>query len=152
MALTVTDPTIRDINEYRRQSAKAARFTGSNVAHNLNEVAEPEGYAMATEGEVRAAEIAAAEARTDTKIVRIEGKIDLVIESVRASREEARDNRRAVIANGWVIFGALVVIVGILYTAAPVILDFGFKWREAITKEVQEQVRPQVPVPPSTQQ
>jgi hypothetical protein len=34
---------------------------------------------MATEGELRAAEIAAAEARTDTKIARLEGKLDLVL-------------------------------------------------------------------------
>ena len=81
---------------------------------------------MATEGELRAAEIAAAEARTDTKIARLEGKLDLVLESVRSSRDEARDNRRAVIANAWVIFGALIVVIGIIVTVAPAILDFGF--------------------------
>jgi hypothetical protein len=42
---------------------------------------------------------------------RFEGKLDLVLESVRSFRDEARDNRRAVIANQWVIFGAVVLIL-----------------------------------------
>jgi hypothetical protein len=108
----------------------------------------PHGDKMATESDLRTAEIAAAEARTDTKIVRLEGKLDLVLETVKVSREEARDNRRAVIANGWVIFGALVIIIGVLYTTAPILLDLGFKWRETIAKEIQERLPP-APAPPS---
>jgi hypothetical protein len=104
------------------------------------------------------AEIAAAEARSDTKIARIEGKLDLVLEAVRSSREDARnilananDNRRAVITNGWVIFGALVVAVGIMFTVAPAIFDLGFKWRETISREVQDQYQRNAPPrPPST--
>jgi hypothetical protein len=108
---------------------------------------------MATADELAQARIDASEARTDTKIVRLEGKLDTVLndvrafrdearENVRAFRDEARDNRRAVIANQWVIFGSVVVILGILITITPVIFDLGFKWRETITKEVQEQIRP----------
>jgi hypothetical protein len=104
---------------------------------------------MPTEGELRAAEIAAAEARTDTKIVRLEGKLDLVLEAVRSSRSEARDNRRAIIANAWVIFGAIIVVIGIIVTIAPAILEFGFKWRETVTQEVHEQLSR---VPPKPQQ
>jgi hypothetical protein len=128
-----------------------SRYRGE--ASNLKAPVQPTGKsqaygdAMATESELRAAEIAAAEARTDTKIVRLEGKLDLVLEAVKSTRDEARDNRRAVIANGWVIFGALVVVIGILVTVAPVIFDMGFKWRETITKEVQDRLPPP---PPST--
>jgi hypothetical protein len=85
------------------------------------------------------AKIDAAEARTDTKIARLEGKLDLIVEAVRSSRDEAREGRRAIIANSWVVFGALVVIIGILYTVAPMIFDLGFKWRETISKEVETQ-------------
>jgi hypothetical protein len=96
-----------------------------------------------------AAQIRASEAGTETKIARLEGKLDLVLESVRTSRDEARDNRRAVIANGWVIFGALVVVLGIMLTIAPTIFDMGFRWRETLTQEVKEVVqRSQPPLPP----
>ena len=111
---------------------------------------------MATEVELTTEKIAAAEARTDTKIARLEGKMDLVLTKLDASiagsesiRREVKDSEKAVRANAWVIFGALVVVIGILYTVAPVILDLGFKWREAITKEVQEQAHK---APPNIQQ
>ena len=87
------------------------------------------------------AKLEAVEARTDTKIVRLEGKLDLVLEAVRSTKEEGRDNRRAVIANLWVIFGALVVLIGIIVTVAPVIFDLGSKFRETVTKEIQEQIK-----------
>jgi hypothetical protein len=71
------------------------------------------------------AKIEASDARTDTKIVRMEGKLDLVLQTLQSTRDEARDNRRAIIANAWVIFAALVAIVGILAAVAPVIFDMG---------------------------
>jgi hypothetical protein len=110
-----------------------------------------QSMSMATEAELTDAKIAASEARGDTKIARMEGKLDLVLEAVRTSREEARDNRRAVIANGWVIFGALVVVLGIMVTVAPVVFDMGFKWRETISREVQERMPAPIPsVRPNT--
>lgn len=87
------------------------------------------------------AKIEASEARTDTKIVRMEGKLDLVLQTLQSTRDEARDNRRAIIANAWVIFAALVAIVGILAAVAPVVFDMGSRWRETITKEVQDRVQ-----------
>jgi hypothetical protein len=99
------------------------------------------------------AEIAAAEARTDTKIVRLEGKIDLVISKLDAAntinaaiRQEVRDSRRAVIANAWVIFAAMVGIVAIVATVGPMIFDLGMRTREAISKDIQERL----PTLPST--
>jgi hypothetical protein len=92
------------------------------------------------------AQIAASEARGETKLARLEGKLDLVLQAVQEARSESRDNRRAIIANGWVIFGALIVVTGVLVTVAPVVFDLGFKWRETITKEVQDRI-PQSPTP-----
>jgi hypothetical protein len=102
------------------------------------------------------AEIAAAEARTDTKIVRLEGKIDLVISKLDAAniinaaiRQEVRDSRRAVIANAWVIFAAMVGIVAIVATVGPMIFDLGMRTREAITKEIQERLPTLPPTGPA---
>jgi len=100
------------------------------------------GDGMPTDQELTDAKLRAVGAETDTKIARLEGKMDLVLEAVRSSREEARDNRRAVIANAWVVFGALVVVVGIIAAAAPVIFDLGSKFRESITKEIHDQLTP----------
>jgi hypothetical protein len=128
-----------NLSTYRGLDRSSSKLAGAQESGSLP---------MATEAELRAAEIAAAEARTDTKITRLEGKMDLVLESIRSSRDEARDNRRSVIANAWVIFGALIVVIGILVTVAPAILDFGFKWRETITNEVHEQVSRVPPAKP----
>jgi hypothetical protein len=127
-----------------------------------------EGATMASQDELVDAKLAAAEARTDTKIAKLEGKLDLVLETVRSfrsdvlesgnvTRTEARDNRRAVIANQWVIFGAFSVILGIVVAAAPVVFDLGSKWRETLTTEVREQLQriqssqpaPPTPTPPN---
>jgi hypothetical protein len=105
---------------------------------------------MATEGELRGAEIAAAEARTDTKIARLEGKLDLVLskldavsENTIATRREVKDSERAVKANAWVIgIGMLAVIIALLF-GLPSIFDLGMKQRDTIVKEVQEQLQKQ---------
>jgi hypothetical protein len=123
-----------------------------------------EGVTMARDDELADAKLAAAEARTDTKIARLEGKLDLVLESVRTfraevlesgniTRSEGRDNRRAVIANQWVIYSAIVVILGIIIAviaAAPVVFDLGSKWRETLSLEVKEQLQRAQPAQPST--
>jgi hypothetical protein len=102
------------------------------------------------------AEIAAAEARTDTKIVRLEGKIDLVISKLDAAntinaaiRQEVRDSGRAVIANAWVIFAAMVGIVAIVATVGPMIFDLGIRTREANTKDIQERLPTLPPTGPA---
>jgi hypothetical protein len=105
---------------------------------------------MATEGELRAAEIAAAEARTDTKIVRLEGKLDLVINKIDSADRNVLESRRAVIANAWVIAGVMAVVIGIVATIFPVFFDLGMKSREAITKEIQEQMHKAPAAQPST--
>jgi hypothetical protein len=141
---------------------RAANAAATNEYHVLSSGPQThehykayEGRKMASQDELVDAKIAAAEARTDTKIVRLEGKMDLVIESLRSSRAEARDNRRAVIANQWVIFGSIVAILAILVTVAtvaPAIFDMGFRLRETITKEVQDRIpAPAAPASPNSQ-
>jgi hypothetical protein len=138
---------------------RAAAFAAPNEYHALSSGRQAserykvyEGRKMASQDELVDAKIAAAEARTDTKIVRLEGKMDLVIESLRSSRAEARDNRRAVIGNLWVIFGSIVAILAILVTVAPVIFDMGFRLRETVTKEVQDRIpAPAAPASPNSQ-
>src|ERR1043166_7319911 len=100
-----------------------------------------QGKEMATEGEVRAAEIAAAEARTDTKITRMEGKLDLVISKL----DDVREDGRATRANLWVVGLGLAVLIVAMITLFPVVLDLGMKTRESITKETQEQVHKAAP-------
>lgn len=80
------------------------------------------------------AKIAASEARTDTKLAKIDGKLDLVIakidhvtESNSFLHKEIADSRRAVIANGWIIFAAIIAVIAILVTAGPSLFDLGMK-------------------------
>ncbi len=121
----------------------------------LNPKAETkEANKMATEGELRAAEIAAAEARTDTKIAKLEGKLDLVIskldainETTSATRKEVKDSERAVKANGWVIFGALLAAIVVIAFGLPAVFDLGTKLRDTIAKEVQVQLHKQDQTP-----
>lgn len=109
---------------------------------------EIEGGMMATEGEVRQAELAVVGAQTDTKIARLEGKLDLVIvkldtvnENTLATRREIKDSERSIKANAWVpAVGLLAVIVGLAF-GLPSIFDLGMKLRETISKEIHEQVQ-----------
>jgi hypothetical protein len=91
---------------------------------------------MATESELRAAEIAAAEARTDTKITRMEGKLDLVISKLDGVREDNRSTR----ANQWVIGFGLAVLIVAVAALFPVFFDMGSKVHEIIEKAVQSRV------------
>ena len=98
---------------------------------------------MATESEVRAAEIAAAEARTDTKIVRMEGKLDLVISKIdglnirfedvrsdaRETRATAHSDNVATRANIWVVGIGLAVLIVAVAALFPVFFGIGANQR-----------------------
>jgi hypothetical protein len=75
-------------------------------------------------------------AETDTKIARLEGKLDLVISKLDGVREDGRSTR----ANMWVIGVSLALLIIGVAAAAPAIFDLGMKVREGISKEIQEQV------------
>ena len=105
------------------------------------------GKVFAFTGDITREEIKAQheaiEARTDTKIVRLEGKLDLVIQSVQAGRVETLESRnaviasqRGVIANIWVGIAIVVAVIVAFFTVTPMYFDQGFHLRETITQEV----------------
>ena len=91
---------------------------------------------MASQDDLVDAKIAAVEARTDTKIVRLEGKLDLVLSKI----GDVREGQRWVVANIWVVFAALAAIIIGSIAAAPAIFDLDVRVRETITKEIQERM------------
>jgi hypothetical protein len=82
------------------------------------------------------AQIAASEARGETKLARLEGKLDLVLVKLDDVREDGRHTRNNAILIG---VSLALLIIGIVATA-PVIFDLGSKFRETITKEVQDRI------------
>jgi hypothetical protein len=89
------------------------------------------------------AKIEASEARTDTKMAHLEGKIDLVISKLDSSisetrqmRADVKDDSRATRANQWVIFFGLA---GIIIASLALIVAFftlGTQFRDVIHAEV----------------
>ncbi len=81
------------------------------------------------------AEIALAEARTDTKIVRMEGKLDLVLSKL----DGVRDDNRATRANQWVIGLGLAVLIVAIAGLLPVFFGIGTQVRDLVHTEIQSQ-------------
>jgi hypothetical protein len=79
------------------------------------------------------ARIEAAEARTDTKIVRIEGKLDLVISKI----DDVRNDYRSIRGNIWIVFFGLAGLIVAIAIGIPSIYDFGTKIRDLVHSEVQ---------------
>jgi hypothetical protein len=75
-------------------------------------------------------------AQTDTKVARLEGKMDLVLSKLDGVREDNRHLRNNVIGVG---IALALLIIGVV-AAAPVIFDLGFEVRETISKEIQERM------------
>jgi len=90
------------------------------------------------------AQIAASEAKGETKLARLEGKLDLVLMKLDDVKEDGRHTRNNTILVG---VSLALLIIGVV-SAAPVIFDLGSRFRETITKEVQEQVLHPPPPPP----
>lgn len=121
---------------------------------------------MATADDLVDAKIAAAEARGDTKSMRLEGKLDLVLlkldsndrkldtynATAEAIRREVKDSERAVRANGWVIFaaisGLIVGVVAIIATVGPFLFEQGAKQDEITTRKVHEEFQKFIQQPP----
>jgi hypothetical protein len=101
------------------------------------------GPGMSDVGDLTDAKIAAAEARTDTKIARVEGKLDLVVakidEGFNALEEQfdaLREDNRATRANQWVIgFGLAVLIIAVAALFPEFLL--GSKVRDMVDHAVQ---------------
>jgi hypothetical protein len=123
----------------------SARITAADRGEDthMGGGALPRSHKMATEGELRAAEIAAAEARTDTKIVRMEGKLDLVLSKLDGVREDNRGTR----ANQWIIGVSLAVLIVAIAGLFPVFFGIGTQVRDLVHSEIQSQ-SPQPPNAP----
>jgi hypothetical protein len=135
----VANTNISYLSKY--QTLKVAR-----VVLEQGDALQSGSLGMATEGEVRAAEIAASDARTDTKIVRLEGKLDLVlskfdsvnthIDSVSTRITDMKDDLRSTRNNIWVVGLGLAGLIVVVVALFPVFFDVGSKMRDLIQTEV----------------
>jgi len=94
------------------------------------------------------AKIAAAEARTDTKITRFEGKLDLVLsklEDVKAANEtiraDVREDYRATRANQWTIGIGLAILIVALAALYPSFFVLGAQVKDMIDSSVQSHLQ-----------
>jgi hypothetical protein len=98
-----------------------------------------------------AAQIRASEAVTETKIVRMEGKLDLVVAKIDGLREDnrgLREDNRATRANQWVIGLGLAVLIVAIAALVPVFFDLGTKISDIVDKAIQARVAPSAPALP----
>jgi Fe2+ transport system protein B len=79
------------------------------------------------------AHISASEARTDTKIARLEGKIDLVISKL----DSAKDDSRTIRNNQWVIFFGLALLIVAMITTFPIFFNVGTQIKAMVDNAVQ---------------
>lgn len=122
----------------------AASSDGSEGKH-IGGGEPPHGHKMATESDLRTAEIAAAEARTDTKIVRLEGKLDLVLSKIDSADahsserfQKVLDDGRHTRANAIVIGVSLALLIIGVVAAAPVVFDMGMKVHDIVEKIIEK--------------
>ena len=122
------------------QAALRAIIEGGRIGAT-DAAADSQGPAMSNSDDLTDAKIAAAEARTDAEIARSEGKLDLVLSKLDDMREDNRGLRTNINAVG---IGLALLIIACV-AGAPVVIDFGFKLRETISKEVLDQVQTTAP-------
>jgi hypothetical protein len=125
---------------------------------------------MATPDDLVDAKIGKSAAETETKIARLEGKLDLVLlkldagdkkldaynATAEAIRREVKDSERAVRANGWVIFaaisGLIIGVVAIVATVGPFLFEQGAKQDELATRKANEALQRFIQQSPVTPQ
>lgn len=91
------------------------------------------------------AKIAAAEARGDTKIARLENKMDLVLSKLDASinetrqmRSDTKEDNRSTRANQIALtIGAVVIIIAVL-ALLPIVFGFGTSLRDMVHDEIKQ--------------
>lgn len=91
------------------------------------------------------AQIAASEARGDTKIARFEGKLDLVLAKLDSTNEkmnDVKDDIRSARANQWVIAFGLAVLIVAVAGLFPVFFGLGSQLRDMVHSEIQSQIPP----------
>jgi hypothetical protein len=97
------------------------------------------------------AKIAASEARGETKIARLEGKLDLVLARVEASTaaaERAADEVHRNSNTAWQAAGVVIAALALLFTLGQWMYGSGAQLRDAVRAEVELQ-QAQTPSPPS---
>ncbi len=90
---------------------------------------------MTSQDDLVYAKIAAAEVRTDTKVVRLEGKIDLVLsrlDGMSAKFDALRDDNRSARANQWIIGFGLAVLIVAVAALFPVFFSIGTQVRDLV--------------------
>lgn len=137
--------------------AAAAAVENDRIAPNS------QSMSMATEGDVRAAEIAASEARSETKIARLEGKIDAAVATLlgemHAIRDDVRQSDQYNRDSRWVLFVTVVtaalalggLAIG-LATYGDALFGRGMSVRDVIQStikdyEAQKKSAPEIPAP-----
>ena len=95
------------------------------------------------------AKIAASEARTETKITRLEGKLDLVLAKLDSAREDnkqqfasAKDDSRAIRSNQWMIAFGLAAIIVAVVALFPVFFGIGVQLKDIVAHEVETRIAP----------
>lgn len=111
-------------------------------------VPQPKVTAMADDA-LTDAKIAASEARNDTKIAQITGKLDLVLSKLDAAQDETRtafshikDDNRAVRANQWVIAVGLAILIVAVVALFPVFFGIGTQVKDMVDHAVESHFTP----------
>jgi len=104
-------------------------------SHDPAQYAQGNAMSEPTREEIREA-IGAGEARSDTKIVRIEGKLDLVLSKL----DDVRQDNRTTRANQWVIGLGLAVLIVAIVALIPVFFSMGSQIRDLVHAEVHDQL------------
>jgi hypothetical protein len=94
------------------------------------------------------AKLAAAEARTDTKIARIEGKLDLVLEKltnvgeqIRTTDAHGREDNRSTRANIWVVGVSLGILIAAIAALFPVFFGLGTQIKDMIDHAIDTHIQ-----------
>lgn len=117
-------------------SLGAARQNLTNIfPHDPAQSAQGNAMSDPTREEIKEA-IGAAEARGETKIARLEGKLDLVLSKL----DDVRQDNRTARANQWVIGFGLALLIVAMFSAFPAFFGIGSQIRDLVHAEVHDQL------------
>lgn len=87
------------------------------------------------------AKIGRASAETETKIARLEGKLDLVLtklDDVSTRLRDVRDDNRSIKSNAWIIaFGIAAIILAVGF-GVPAVFSNGLQTRDVVHSEIRD--------------
>lgn len=85
------------------------------------------------------AKMAAAEARTDTKLAKLEGKLDLVLTEVRSAKQEAKEDSRTNRNLNIGLAAIIIAVIALIATFGPQMLDLGTRLDERAEQAFERQ-------------